>query len=179
MKTKSINFGFFIFSPYKKNKIEEQRRVGGITYKEVGDYIVICKKYPTLKTLHDKFQYQKDFFCYADLLYKTMTKRQKEIWHQYYNDHKDKITIEQPRKGKKKKTRFRRKHWGYHNFALWVWSVFHDALGEFFYDYLKSRYVINSIEAHMQKIKVDLTIMSEEIIKEIERLKEEYDILMR
>lgn len=157
-------------SPGRKTRILQLQTQGGITYKEKDGYIILCKKNPRVPALKGKFQYQKELFCYADLMYKSMTRTQRTKWIQYYNDKKREIQIIRDRRKKKKKTRFKKKYWGYHNFALWVWSIFNDQLGEFFYDYLGARFLIDELEVVGGKIKVKGWIVHKDFIKLIEEI---------
>lgn len=160
-------------SPGRKTRILQLQTEGGITFKEKDGYIILCKKNQRVPALKGKFQYQKELFCHADLMYKSMTKAQKGKWLQYYNDKKRKIQIVKDRRKKKKKTRFKKKYWGYHNFALWVWSIFNDQLGEFFYDYLGARLLIDELEVVGGKIKIKGWIVHKDFFNVIRELYEE------
>lgn len=157
-------------SPGRKTRILQLQTQGGITFKEKDGYIILCKKNPRVPALKGKFQYQKELFCYADLMYKSMTRTQRTKWIQYYKDKKREIQIIRDRRKKKKKTRFKKKYWGYHNFALWVWSIFNDQLGEFFYDYLGSRFLMTDAEKTEDKIKIKGWIVHKDFIKLIEKV---------
>lgn len=169
-KAKGVTQDALIFSHGRKTRILKLKTEGAITYKEVNGYIILCKKTPRVPALKGKFQYQKELFCYADLMYKSMTRAQKTKWIQYYKDRKRRIQIVKDRRGKKRKTRWKKKYWGYHNFALWVWSIFHNQLGEFFYDYLGARLLIDEIEIVGGQVKLKAFIIHKDLFNIIREL---------
>lgn len=117
-----------------------------LTFKEVNGHIIISKKITGFPYLIGKWQYQKELFCYADEVYRYQTNAQRHLWLEYYKSVKQKLAIAGTAYEKKKKSRFAKKRWGYHNFALWVYQIFNNTLGNYQWYYLKTRVVLTELE---------------------------------
>jgi len=148
-----------------KNAIRTLAEKPNITIKEYGDTIVICSRPQSIKQLFGRYQYQKDFFCYADKLYAKMTWGQRKMWLDYYyylKKHGMKLLGYYK---KKRKTHWKKKRWGYHNFALWVKLLWDNSAGEFFYDKFGARYLIDEITIKDGKVTAKGWIIHKEALK--------------
>lgn len=145
-KAKSALTDAIKYAPGRQTRTELVNVSDTLTFKEVNHHIIITKKIWDFPKTVGAWSYQKDLFCYADLLYKSMTRAQKQLWLSYYRAVKWRMRIAASSYEKKRSSRFAKKYWGYHNFALWVHHIFHDMLGDWQWYWLNTRVMTTNVD---------------------------------
>ncbi len=152
----------------RKTQLQELGQKANCVFKEYGDTIVVGERPTEIRALIGKYQYQKEFFCYADKLYGGMSWGQRKKWLEYYEMLKKSGMYVVGKTEKQRKTHWKKKRWGYHNFALWLKLLWDNALGEFFYEYWQARYLIDEIVIKNGKITAKGWIINKDALQALQ-----------
>jgi len=158
----------------KRNAIRGVQHTAGLKFVERLDGTIVLAKKSTKHKKGKALWYSREFFCYADLLWRNMTKAQKAKWMEFY--HNENYTYHESYYTYKRtsKSRFRKKYWNWNSFALWVWCLSRYKMDKFMRDYLNARFILTEFEFSKEKIRVELFIRHKDYIKWLEEYLEDH-----